>query len=65
MRRELTAYSSGCAEGSSMSVFYEKTNLETLFTSKDPKCSEQYMVTGELKFFSNTGSPYIQAEEIN
>lgn len=64
MRRELTAYSSGCAEGSSMSVFYEKTNMEAFFTSEDPKCSNKYIVTGELKFFSNTGSPYIQAESI-
>jgi hypothetical protein len=63
-RRELTAYSEGCAKGSSISVFYNGTNMEDYFTRHDPDCKTRYMVTGKTMIYRNAFILYVQAKSI-
>lgn len=66
-QKELTAYSSGCTDGSQISVFYDKTPKNTIqmFTNNDPDCLDQrWRVIGTVRQYSNAYDVYIQAESI-
>lgn len=66
-RKELTAYNSGCHEGSDISVFYNKTPKNTIqrFTNNNPDCyNQRWQVVGTVEQYSNSYDIYIQAESI-
>jgi len=64
-RKELRADSDGWGKGSSISVFYDGTNMVDYFTSNDPKCCDnRYVVIGVTKMYSNADQLYIKAERI-
>lgn len=66
-RKEITAFSSGCADGSSVSVFYNKTPKNTIqwFTKNDPVCQgKRWRIVGTVEQYSNDYDIYIQAENI-
>jgi len=63
-RKSLTAYNGKHLEGSSIELFYEKSNMEEYFTQNDPNIENMYTVTGKLNIYSNSGQLYVSAEKI-
>lgn len=64
--KTLNAYSDGRYRGSELKVTYEGTNLESLFTNRDPIPDNRYMVTGIVKLgIPFSYNPYIEAEKID
>lgn len=64
--KTLLAYSAGWGKGSSVRVYYDKSNLAQYFTNTDPQCCDnRYIVTGKTNLYRNTGGLYVTAEKIN